>query len=61
MSSQEHAARRFWWWPAQRLTSRWRLLLFGVDEFNNRTVGIRLPGGMLIVALNVPLRTEKAD
>ena len=54
-------ARRCWWWPASELTNRWRPFLRGGDEFGNRTVGIRLPGGMLIVALNIPLRTALLD
>lgn len=56
-----HRTRRFWWWPVAELTYRWRPFLLGGDEFGNRTVGIRLPGGMLIVALNVPLRREFWD
>lgn len=55
-------ARRAWWWPARELTpwQRWPVIRGG-DEYGNRTVGIRLPGGMLIVALNVPLRRELLD
>lgn len=54
-------ARRYWWWPVSELTNRRQLFLRGGDEFGNRTIGIRLPGGMLIVALNIPLRTEWLD
>ena len=49
--------KRFWWWPAHQLTHRWCPGFLGGDEFGNRTVAIRLPGGLLITALNVPLRT----
>lgn len=52
--------RRFFWWNTRTLTYRWRpLYLGGTDEFGNRTLGIRLPGGVLFACLNVPLRTEE--
>lgn len=55
-------ASRFFWWSARDLTYRWRLLyLGGTDEFDNTTVGIRLPGGVLFTCLNVPLRRVEAD
>lgn len=54
-------AKRAWWWPTSQLSGRWQPLLLGGDEFGNRTIGIRLPGGMLIVALNIPLRRELLD
>lgn len=54
-------AKRAWWWPARKLTNPRQLFLRGGDEFGNHTIGIRLPGGMLIVALNVPLRRELWD
>lgn len=55
------AARRAWWLSTRYLTNRWRPCLIGGDEFGNRTLAVRLPGGMLIVALNVPLRTVLWD
>lgn len=54
-------AKRAWWWPASQLSYPWRPFLRGGDEFGNRTIGIRLPGGMLIVALNIPLRRDLLD
>lgn len=43
----------------------WRLLILvgirGGDEWCNRTVGLRVPGGAVFVCLNVPLRTESCD
>lgn len=44
-----------WWRP---------LILVGIrggDEWCNRTVGVRVPGGAVFVALNVPLRREPSD
>lgn len=41
-----------WWRP---------LILVGIrggDEWCNRTIGLRLPGGALFLCLNVPLRRE---
>ncbi|WP_431959362.1 hypothetical protein [Actinacidiphila sp. bgisy160] len=56
---------RFFWWTADGLTRRWRPLYLdgwrGGDENCNRTVGIRLPGGVLFACLNVPLRQEPCD
>ena len=53
-------ARRVWWWPARTLTHRWRCwLLRGGDEFGNKTVGVRVPGGMVLVATTIPLRTDR--
>ena len=56
---------RFFWWRAEGLTYRWRPLhLRGIwhgDENCNRTIGVRLPGGMLHVCLNVPLRQQPHD
>lgn len=42
---------RFFWWPADELTYPWRLAMLGGDEYGRRTLGVRLPGGMLFVAL----------
>ncbi len=43
---------RWFWWPADRLTSRWwPLIMRGGDEWCRRTLGVRLPGGMLFLAL----------
>lgn len=53
---------RFFWWGAAGLTRRWLPLYLagwrGGDENCNRTVGVRLPGGVLFACLNVPLRQE---
>jgi hypothetical protein len=58
-------SRRFFWWRASSLTYRWRpLYLVGWrhgDENCNGTIDARLPGGMLFVCLNVPLRQEPCD
>jgi hypothetical protein len=58
-------SRRFFWWPASSLTHRWRPLCVagwrGGDENCNRTIGIRLPGGLLFVCLNMPLRQAPCD
>lgn len=54
----EWCPRRFFWWGADQLTYRWRpLYIGGTDEFDNPTLGVRLPGGVLFVCLNWPLRT----
>ena len=50
-------SRRVWWWPASHLTRRWWPLVFrGGDEYGNATIALRVPGGMIILALNLPLR-----
>lgn len=49
-------SKRLFWWSASELTNRWRPLYRGTDENCNRTLGLRLPGGVLFVCLNVPLR-----
>lgn len=58
-------SRRLFWWQASGLSYRWQpLYLRGFwhgDENCNRTVGVRLPGGMLFVCLNVPLRQQPHD
>ena len=57
-------ARRIWWYPARTLGPAWRwrrLFIRGGDEFGNTTLGLRVPGGMVILALNVPLRTVLWD
>lgn len=58
MTPEERAALRItegepraWFWPASRLTNRWLPVLRGSDEYGRRDLGIRVPGGMLIVAL----------
>lgn len=50
---------RFFWRNIRDLTGRWRLIYMSrinSDENCNRTVGMRLPGGVLFICLNVPLR-----
>lgn len=42
---------RFFWWSSDELTYPWRLAMLGGDEYARRTVGVRLPGGMLFAAL----------
>lgn len=39
------------WWPASRLTCRWRPFTLGGDEWGRRRLGVRLPGGMLFLPL----------
>lgn len=52
-------ARRVWWWRAEQLTSRWWPLAWrGGDEYGNSTIAVRIPGGTVLVALNLPLRRE---
>lgn len=50
------------WWSAGWDGAWWApLILAGIhggDEWCNRTVGLRLPGGALFLALNIPLRRE---
>ena len=54
----ELRASRFFWWSASDLTYRWRpLYIGGTDEFDNTTLGVRLPGGVLFMCLNWPLKT----
>jgi hypothetical protein len=62
MSDADYA-RRVWWWPARELTpwERWNPCFLGGDEYGNRTLAVRLPGGLLIIALNIPLRTKMLD
>jgi hypothetical protein len=49
-------SRRFFWWSAKDLTFRWRPLYWGTEENCNRTFGVRVPGGVVFVCLNIPLR-----
>lgn len=50
---------RFFWWNASDLVSRWLPLYWGgTDEFCNRTLGLRLPGGVLFWTLGWKLRTR---
>lgn len=37
----------FFWWTADNLTYRWKLIYRGMDEYHWRTLGIRLPFGVL--------------
>ena len=45
------AESRFFWWSRKDLTYPWRPVLVGGDEYARRTVGVRVPGGMLFLAL----------
>jgi hypothetical protein len=56
-------SRRFFWSPAASLAYPWRPLCVwrATDVNSNRTVGIRLPRGMLHICLNVPLRQAPRD
>jgi len=60
VSEERAVSRRLFWWKAKNLTFRWRLLyldgIHGGDENCNRTIGLRLPGGVLFLCLNIPLR-----
>ncbi|MFB7288996.1 hypothetical protein [Actinacidiphila glaucinigra] len=53
---------QFFWWPASTLSGRWQLLylagLRGGDENCNRTIGVRIPGGVVFACLNIPLRQK---
>jgi hypothetical protein len=53
------------WWSAGWDSPWWKpLILVGVrggDEWCNRTVGLRLLGGAVFLALNIPLRRETCD
>jgi hypothetical protein len=51
-------SRRFFWWPASTLVFRWQLLYAGKEENCNRAVGIRVPGGVIFLCLNIPLRQK---
>lgn len=44
-----------WWKPIVLIGIR------GGDEWCNRTIGLRIPGGALFLALNIPLRTHQCD
>lgn len=51
---------RFFWWSARTLTRPWKpfyVARHGEENCNN-TFGLRLPGGVLFVCLNIPLRQE---
>lgn len=42
---------RWWFWRSSRLSPRQQLFVWGSDEFGRRDLAVRVPGGMLIVAL----------
>lgn len=50
--------RRFFWWDRDGLTSRFRPLYLGTDEYCNDTIGIRLWGGVLLIRRNWTVRLE---
>ncbi|MEW2498393.1 hypothetical protein AB0942_33405 [Streptomyces nodosus] len=52
---------RFFWWRAGTLTRSWQPVYTGDEENCNRTIGLRLPGGVLFMCLNVPLRQRPCD
>ena len=56
---------RFFWWKAKQFDRKtrayWQPFHTGCDEFCNRTLGIRLPFGVLFICLNVPLRKVTCD
>lgn len=56
------ASSRLFWWSVSSLTQPWKLLyldgIHGGDENCNRTIGLRLPGGVLFLCLNIPLRQK---
>ncbi|WP_432112821.1 hypothetical protein [Streptomyces sp. S1] len=41
--------RPFFWWSADDLTDRWQILYRGEDEYHWRTLGVRLPFGVLFL------------
>lgn len=49
---------RVFWWPADTLTRRWKPIYRGREERCNRTLGIRVPGGVLFIVTNRRIRTE---
>lgn len=49
-------SKRFFWWDADSLTFPRKIFYRGGDENCNTTVGLRLPGGVLFLCLNIPLR-----
>jgi hypothetical protein len=52
---------RWFWWNASSLTHRWRPLYWGSEENCNRTIGLRVPGGVLFLCLTVPLRQTECE
>lgn len=50
---------RWWWSPAAENAFRWKLLYWGTEENCNQAIGLRLPGGVLHVCLNIPLRQTR--
>lgn len=56
-------SKRFFWRKASTLTFRWTPFYFTPhgEENCNTTFGLRLPGGVLFVCLNVPLRQEPCE
>lgn len=55
---------RFWY--SRGWDSSWYrpLILIGIrggDEWCNRTIGLRVPGGALFLALNIPLRRKMCE
>lgn len=59
--SDDCRSTRFFWWRGDSLSFPRKLSYTGMDENCNRTVGVRLPGGVLFVCLNVPLRQTPYD
>lgn len=54
------------WYSGGGWTSPWWQLLIlvgirGGDEFCNRTIGLKVPGGAVFLNLNFPMRTETCD
>jgi hypothetical protein len=39
----------------------WKPFILGSDEFCNRTVGLKVPGGAILLNLNPRMRTETCD
>lgn len=53
-----------WWSPGWDRAWMFPIILVGIrggDEWCNRTIGLRLPGGALFLNLNFPMRTRRCD
>lgn len=50
--------RRFFWWDKDSLTSPWKLIYRGGDEFCNNTLGVRVKGGVFFIRTDRKFRTE---
>lgn len=64
MSDEDYGPSRVWWsagWDSPWYKPLITVGIRGGDEWCNRTLGIRLPGGALFFNLNFPMRTQMCE